>query len=212
MTERKPHRVVARIDRWGSVALQIECPYTLADRQVRRCNLGTEPDRCDWTDWENGEHHWNCDARKDRNAPCSGGPTPKEDGAPACWESDPEECDGFEGEVGHLHPTEGCWAQELISEIGWDEAVHWKVAPQDVDLPIEVDVESDDEGIYLSLWTPGNEATDAEPQPESRVPDLMAALEESLRLARAERRKVKQEPIAQVRKPADSGDRSEEQS
>jgi hypothetical protein len=156
-TVKKPHRVVARLNRWGDVVLDIECPYTLADWKLRRCNLGTEPDHCDFIDYENGEHHWNCATRKDRNAPCSGGDGEGPEGSPACWREPgrPDECDGFYGEAGHLHPTEGCWAKELIGEIGWDDAVSWmkdQAPPTDVDLPLLVDVESDDEGIYLTLW------------------------------------------------------------
>lgn len=149
---RKPHRVTARIDRWGEVRLAIECPYTLADRAVRRCNLGNEPDKpCLWKLYENGDHHPDCPAFRLRDAECIAA---GQDGT--CWPEVPEECDGFESsELGHLHPVEGCWAQEMIGEVGWDDCVSWKgnAPPTDVPLPVEVDVSSDDEGIYLTLWS-----------------------------------------------------------
>lgn len=37
-----PHRLVATVDRWGSVSLSIECPYPTDDHPERECRMGME--------------------------------------------------------------------------------------------------------------------------------------------------------------------------
>lgn len=148
---RKPHVLSAKVDRWGELNFDLRCPYTLADRSVRSCLMGLEPtEPCEWDWYDKGEHHKDCPAFKDRNAKCVDVGAGFE-----CWPAEPEECDGFSSEIGHVHPTEGCWAQELIGEIGWGEAVRWTKdeIPRDLALPAEVDVWCDDDGVTMALWT-----------------------------------------------------------
>lgn len=146
----KPHTLTAIIDTFGDVRLTLVCPYVFGER--RPCLMGAEPDgRCDWYDYELGEHWSGCPASKDRTAECLNVDDTSETG---CWPAEPEECDGFYvHDVGHGHEVDGCWALELISEVGWDDAVVWnpKVERQ-LKLPAEVSVDIDEDGITLSLW------------------------------------------------------------
>lgn len=147
----KPHILSAKVDHWGEVAFALLCPYTVADRDIRQCLMGLEPgEACEWEWYDSGEHHKDCPAFNNREAQCV------DVGAGlACWPAEPDECDGFSTtEIGHAHPTEGCWAVELIGEIGWGEAVRWAKdeIPRDLALPIEVHASCDDEGVTLALW------------------------------------------------------------
>lgn len=56
-------------------------------------------------------------------------------------------------EFGHGHPADGCCVVELISEIGWSEAVRW-VPKGDADLavPADVAVYCDEDGIEMGPW------------------------------------------------------------
>ncbi len=146
----KPHTLTAVVDQWGEVRLTLLCPYTMGEE--RPCKMGMEAQRCDWHDYENGSHHDDCPAAKDRSVECIA----PADSPSGCWPEEPEECDGFyAGEVGHVHECDGCWALELIAELNWDEAVRWRPKVETtLTLPVDVTVTCDnDDGVELSLWS-----------------------------------------------------------
>lgn len=150
----KPHILTASVASWGEISLMLICPYTLAERDVRPCLMGLEPtEPCEWHWFDLGEHHKDCPAFNNRDAECSG----KDNTELHCWPEEPEECDGFASdEVGHVHPVEGCWAQELISEIGWSEAIQWAKdslpAGGWISLPLAVDIWIDDGCVTIAPW------------------------------------------------------------
>lgn len=158
MTYDKPHILRAVIhSRWGGdLSLLVDCPYT--SEEPRPCRLGDEPDEpCLWDRFEQGEHHpdcggWHaCEATDDSTVLESW----------ACWtEGEPEECDGFDSEYGHLHPIEGCYVQHWIHEAGFEDAVVWRKdsVVEDIDLPAEVGVGSDGDGVEMWPWPATEEA------------------------------------------------------
>lgn len=151
VTPYPPHTLTAEIDRYGDLRFKLVCPGD--ERDDRPCKMGSEPDRCDWQDWENGEHHPDCACRKDRNAKCSGGDGHgPEEGSFPCWPAVPDECDGFySSEVGHCHPTRGCWAIEILNEVGFEEGVRWSVKDvKNLTLPTLVEVGCEEDCVFLS--------------------------------------------------------------
>lgn len=152
---RKPHTVVATLDKWAGANLTIECPYEDNwDAEGRPCTLYAEPSSCDFHSFENGNHHPDCASTKDRNAECS---RPDPDLVCGMWrDNEPEDCEGqWVEEIGHGHRVEGCFAQHVVSEWGWEDGVKIEKdsMPDDLPLPLQVKIVCDGEdGITLAPW------------------------------------------------------------
>ena len=115
----KPHMLIGRIDPMGEMRVTIWCPYEMG--QPRPCRIGNvtpESEACRWGKFEREEHHESCASVADEDAECS-----NPDGPTHCWPEEPEQCDGFDWEGEHMHPVEGCWAEHIVAEVGWQEAL-----------------------------------------------------------------------------------------
>jgi hypothetical protein len=117
------HTVVARIDDYdGRVRWEAgPCPHGGAGDD-RDCIYGIEEPDCLWAAWADGEHHPSC--RGLRLLACAEVWGCPGDLLPACWEDvdEPDECDGFAGLDGHLHPEAGCYLPLALGdgpEVGW---------------------------------------------------------------------------------------------
>lgn len=154
----KPHVVRARVS-YGEIDFFLDCPDD--ESRDRPCLMGEEPRRCEWHEFELGMHHDTCPARQSREDEDCIAPEGSDTG---CWSGEPEECDGFENpEWGHLHPMKGCWAQQTIDSIGWEDAVSWggslhfDQGSSEISLPLEVAVSI---GEDCCTFIPWNERTD----------------------------------------------------
>jgi hypothetical protein len=158
--------LVGKIDPWGSVSIDIECPYEFGE--PRPCTLGmplTSGERCDWDDYEAEKHHESCPSSKDPDAECS-----NPDDGPYCWPEEPEECDGFNYEGEHMHPVPGCWVRVTASETGWPDGIDFGKDPgvkrgmgyseiraagiedRPFTLPMAVHVSVEDGVVFVEPW------------------------------------------------------------
>lgn len=176
MNQPKPHTLVGVIDPWGSVRIDIECPYEFGE--PRPCKLGNvtpEAENCLWHRYENEDHHPSCPsqqehpgAKEGEQIECSNPDEP-----PYCWPEEPEECDGFDFEGEHMHPVPGCWAQHIVHETGWTEAIDFghhpdlarqssvttrqmiragQVPDRPLTLPLEVGIDPDEDVVQVTPW------------------------------------------------------------
>lgn len=65
-------------------------------------------------------------------------------------------------EFGHGHPTDGCFVQHCIAEIGWSEAVRWVPKGEaDLVVPADVAVWCDEDGVEMGPWADARNDRDA---------------------------------------------------
>lgn len=169
MTQTKPHMLVGKINPYGEARIDLECPYEFGEPN-RPCNLGTinpESEACRWYRFAVAEdHHETCPASKGDDATCDW----DKPGGEHCWPEEPEQCNGFEYDGEHMHPVPGCYAQQMVNEVGWQEAIRFgmderakgrtwtemramALDERTLELPMPVAVFPDEDGVDVAPWS-----------------------------------------------------------